>query len=279
MSSVILSKRAIARRRWHVTGLFGLGLTVFFIMLALLANWIAPHDPLRSVGQPFMEPSAEFYFGTDDLGRDLFSGVVYGARTSLLVGFSVATVSLLLGALIGGIAGFFGGWVDDLLMRLTELVQVLPRFFLALVVVALFGTSLTNLIAVLALTYWCSTARLMRSGVLATREVEYVIAARSIGQTRLKTLLKHVFPNTIAPVLIYVTLQVGRAILVEAGLSFIGLGDPNTISWGYLLNNAQPFIRRAWWLSLFPGTAIALTVLGVNLLGDGLRDWFDPRLR
>lgn len=268
------------RRFWahfrSPAALSGLGLTLFFVLVALFAGQIALVDPFRSVAAPFLPPSPAHPFGTDDLGRDIFSGVVYGARTSLLVGLSVAGVGLLLGVIVGGLSGYLGGWQDDLLMRLTELVLVLPRFFLALVVVAFFGASLLNLVLVLALTHWGFLARLTRAGVLSVRELEYVTAARALGRGDGAILLRHVLPNALAPVIVYASLQVGSAILIEASLSFLGLGDPNVISWGYLLNNAQPFMRRAWWMSLFPGAAIALTVLGVNLMGDALNDALSP---
>ncbi|MDQ3459858.1 MAG: ABC transporter permease [Deinococcota bacterium] len=276
--------RAPRGRSWrrfarNPAALLGLGLTLSFLLAALLANQLAPANPFRSVGAPLQPPSSEFWLGTDDLGRDIFSGVVHGARTSLLVGFTVAGASLLIGVLVGGLAGFFGGWIDDMLMRFTELVLVMPRFFLALVVVALFGASLRNLILVLALTSWEFTARLTRAGVLSTRALDYVMAARAVGRSEWSNLLKHVLPNVMAPVIAYVSLLMGSAILIEAGLSFIGLGDPNVISWGYMLNNAQAFMRRAPWMSVFPGLAIALTVLGINLLGDGLNAYWNPRAR
>lgn len=259
------------------TLIIGLGLSLAFIIVALLADILAPGDPFRSVGPPFQAPANFPPFGTDDLGRSLFHGVVHGARTSLSVGFAVAAASLLIGVLVGGVAGFFGGWIDDALMRFTELVLILPRFFLALVVVALFGPSLINLVMVLALTSWGFVARIVRSGVLSARGLEYVLAARSLGRSEVAILARHVLPNVMAPVVAYGALLIGNAILIEAGLSFIGLGDPNIISWGYLLNNAQAFMRRAWWLSMFPGLAIALTVLGINLLGDGVNAFLNPK--
>ncbi len=259
--------------------MIGLVLTGTFVLMAIFAGLIAPYDPFAFVATPFEPPSGDYLFGTDDLGRDVFSGVVYGARTSLLVGVAVAGASLVIGTVVGSIAGFFGGWVDDVLMRLTELLQVMPRFFLALMVVALFGPSLTNLVLVLALTSWELTARVARAGVLAIRELDYVVAARALGASPWKNLRSHVLPNAIAPVVALASLQVGSAILIEAGLSFLGLGDPNVISWGYMLNNAQSFVRRAWWMSVFPGAAVALTVLGVNLVGDGLNDFWNPRAR
>lgn len=262
-----------------LVGIAGYSLTVAFTLLAVFADWIAPSDPFAFVAEPFQPPSADHWLGTDDLGRDVFSGVVLGTRTSLVVGIVVAAASLVIGTLIGGLAGFIGGWVDDLLMRLTELLQVMPRFFLALMVVALFGPGLTNLIAVLALTSWELTARVARAGVLAIKELDYVLAARALGASSWRNLRTHALPNAIAPVAALAALQVGGAILIEASLSFLGLGDPNVTSWGYMLNNAQSFVRRAWWMSVFPGAAIALTVLGVNLMGDALYDRWNPRYR
>ena len=257
----------------------GLVLSGAFVLVAALGGLIAPTDPFSFVGTPFEPPSPQHWLGTDDLGRDVFAGVVHGARTSLLVGVAVAGASLIIGTVVGGVAGFAGGKVDDLLMRLTELSQVLPRFFLALTVVALFGPGLTNMVLVLALTSWELTARVARSGVLAVKELEYVTAAEALGSSSWRNLRTHVLPNTIAPVVALASLQVGGAILIEASLSFLGLGDPNVISWGYMLNNAQSFVRRAWWMSVFPGMAIAVAVLGVNLVGDALNDFWNPRSR
>jgi peptide/nickel transport system permease protein len=250
----------------------GAALCALFVLVALGADVIAPGDPFAAAGRPFEAPSAAHPFGTDDLGRDLLRGVVQGARVSLLVGLTVAAASLLLGMLVGGVAGYAGGAVDDGLMRLTELVMVLPRFFLALVVVSLFGSDLTHLVVVLAATSWGVVARVTRAGVLAVKEQEYVTAARALGAAGARVLARHVVPNVLAPVLAYAALGVGRAIVLEASLAFLGFGDPNLVSWGYLLHNAQAFARRAWWLSAFPGAAIALAVIGVNLLADGARN-------
>jgi len=274
-----MAERWLAARGWaprrssrlSPSLLVGGALTLGFVLLALLGGTLAPGDPFAAAGTPFAPPSAAHPFGTDDLGRDLLRAVLHGARVSLIVGATVAAASLTLGLLIGGVAGYRGGAVDDLLMRFTELVLVLPRFFLALVVVALFGASLANLIAVLALTSWGIIARVARAGVLTVKEREFVVAARALGGAGPRILLRHVLPNVLAPVVAYAALQVGNAILVEASLSFLGFGDPNLVSWGYLLNNAQAFVRRAWWLSVFPGAAIVLAVLSINLLADGLR--------
>lgn len=244
--------------------------TACFVAVALLAGTVAPGDPFQSVGPPFQPPSPAYPFGTDDLGRDVWRAVVHGARVSLLVGGAVATFSLVLGLAVGALAGWFGGFVDDALMRATEFVLVIPRFFLALVVMALFGAHLGLVIVVLAVTSWGVIARVTRAGVLAAKEQEYALAARALGARGRRVVARHLLPNVAAPALAYAALLVGNAMLLEASLAFLGFGDPNRISWGYLLNNAQAFVRRAWWLSVFPGAAIALAVLGINLVADGL---------
>ncbi len=280
-------KRAAARRRlrvWPVpiTGpvaTMGVTLTFVFVAAAALADVVSPVDPFAFAGTPFEPPSRDHWFGTDDLGRDVFSGVMHGARTSLLVGVAVAGASLVIGTLVGSVAGFMGRWADDTLMRFTEFVQVMPRFFVALTVVALFGPGLVNLVVVLSLTSWELTARVARSGVLTVKQLEFVTASEALGASRWRTLWVHVLPNAIAPVVAMASLQVGGAILIEAGLSFLGLGDPNVMSWGYMLNNAQSFVRRAWWMSIFPGAAVAVAVLGINLVGDALNDHWNPKHR
>ena len=248
-------------------------------LLALLANLIAPSDPTRSVGPPLQPPFGRFWLGTDDLGRDLFSNVVYGSRVSLLVGLLAAFTSGVVGTLVGGLAGYFGGLVDDGLMRLTEVFQVVPRFFLALIVTALFGPNVVVITLLLGLTFWPITARLLRAQVLSVRAREYVLAARALGAPDGRILLRHVLPSALPVVVVSTTLQMGAAILVEAGLSFLGLGDRSVVSWGNILNGAQPLIRIAWWTAVFPGLAITLTVVAANLLGDGLNASFAPGRR
>ncbi len=257
--------------------LIGLFLLLGVVLMALLAGILAPGDPLRPAGPPLLPPSAGHPLGTDDLGRDLLAMVLHGSRTSLLVGLAVAALSGLLGTLVGAVAGYRGRRVDDALMRLTELVQVVPRFFLLLVAAALFGPSLGLTILLLGLTFWPGIARLLRAQVLSLREREFILAARALGAPDRRILRRHVLPNALPVALAAMALQVGTAILVEAGLSFLGLGDRTLLSWGYLLNGAQPFLRTAWWMSVFPGLAIALTVLAVNLVADGLGAALDPR--
>ena len=247
-------------------------------VMAVLGPAVFKGNPLAAAGPPLQPPGGGYPFGTDDLGRDVLLGVINGARVSLLAGAIAATTSAVIGSVVGSAAGFFGRPIDDVLMRLTEIVQVAPRFFLAVLVAALFGPSLWYLALLLGLTFWPQTARLLRAQVLSLREREYVVAARAVGLGPVHVLVRHVLPNAASVVIITSALQVGAAILVEASLSFLGLGDRSLISWGYMLNNAQPFLRTAWWMSLFPGLALALTVLGTNLLADGIQTLLDPRL-
>jgi peptide/nickel transport system permease protein len=248
----------------------GIFLVASLSLVALFAHVIAPVDPWTSVSTPFSPPSLDHPFGTDDLGRDLFSGVVHGARSSLLVGLTVAALSASIGIFLGAAAGFFSGWLDDGVMRLTEFFQVMPRFFLALVVIALFKPGLVTITLVLGLTSWALTTRLLRAQVLSAREREYVVAVKALGGNSFYVLWKHVLPHALPPVIVHSALMVGQAMLAEAGLAFLGLGDPNHISWGYLLKNAQPFLRTAWWLPVFPGLALTLAVMAFNLASDGL---------
>jgi peptide/nickel transport system permease protein len=253
-------------------GAIGLTLTVAFVTVALLADVLAPFDPFAPIGLPLAAPSGAHWMGTDALGRDLLSGIIHGTRTSLIVAASVGVLTLVLGALIGAVSGFLAGLVDDVLMRLTELVQVLPRFFLAIVVIAMFGPGLDRLVVVLGLTTWTILARVLRAEVLSLREREFVEAARAGGATEVRVLLRHVLPNAMPAGLVYLGLVLAQVILLEASLGFLGLGDPNVISWGYLAGQAQRFLRTAWWLSFFPGMAIILAVLGINLVVDALND-------
>src|SRR5258708_6362066 len=260
------------------TVLLGLTFVLALVLVALGAGLLAPRDSFGMWNVVVGPPAAAELFGTDNLGRDVFSGVVHGARVSLLVGFVSALAASLIGIAIGGLAGYFGGLLDDGVMRFTEGFLVVPRFFLALVVVVLLGSNIWLIVVVLSLTYWPLTARVLRAQILTIRTRDYVQAARAVGTPELRILLRHVLPGALPPVIAQASLQIGSAILVEAGLSFLGLGDPNVMSWGAMLNDAQQFIFNAWWRSVFPGLAIMLTVLGVNLVADALIEAWDPRL-
>jgi len=268
-----LARRLRARyRRSHAGRMLAGGLLLLpIVAAALLPQLLAPYDPWASVAPPFQPPAPGHPFGTDDLGRDLFSQVVAGARTSLAAGVAVALLAAVLGIGIGMSAGFLGGWSDDMLMRLSEIVQVVPRFFVAILVAALFGAALENLILVLGLTAWPGLARIARAEALSLRRREFVQAALALGGSAPWVLRHHVLPHASRPVVAALSLIVCSAILTEAGLSYLGLADPNVISWGRLIDNAQAFLYRAWWLSVFPGLAIALTVVGIALLVDGWR--------
>lgn len=253
-------------------GALGAGLTLLLVLVGVLAPLLAPVDPFAVDGPSLSPPSRTHPFGTDALGRDLYSGVLHGARTSLVVAASVAALTAVIGATIGLVAGYAGAWVDDVLMRLTELFQVLPRFFLALVVIAFFGPGLDRLILLLGLTSWPLLARVIRAETFALRTREFVEAARVQGASRARILVREVLPNALPPGIALLGLLVAQVILIEASLSFLGLGDPSVTSWGALASEAQRFLRVAWWLSLFPGLAITLAVLGLNLLGDAVTD-------
>jgi peptide/nickel transport system permease protein len=253
-------------------------LIVGFIVTAVLAEALSPYDPFTLGDDTLLGPSAGHWMGTDDLGRDTLSRVIYGARVPLLVGFLATATSMLLGILIGSFSGYFGGRTDVILMRATEYVLVVPRFFLALLVVAMLGTGVMKIVLVIGLLGWPEVARVVRAQFLTLREREFVLAARAIGASHIKVIFGEILPNAIPPAVVVASILDARAILLEAGLSFLGLGDPNLISWGSLLSEAQERIGASVWLALFPGMALSLLVLFVNLFGDGINDVLNPKL-
>jgi peptide/nickel transport system permease protein len=261
----------------HPAGVVGLVITMVVVAVAVLAGVLAPGDPFASVARPLLPPSWSHPMGTDDFGRDVLAGVVHGARTSMVVVGWVMLIAGVLGVAVGAVAGYFGGILDELLMRVTDLFQSVPRFFLAVLVVALFGAGLDNLILVLGVSTWPWLARVVRADVLSMREREFVTASRALGASDARILARHVIPNVLPSAIVMVSLLASTVILLEAGLGFIGLSDPAAMSWGYLTNNAQRFLRVAWWMSVFPGAAIAVAVLGINLLGDAVNDVLNPR--
>jgi peptide/nickel transport system permease protein len=251
----------------------GLAVTLAILTVALSAERLAPGGPFASVGPALAPPSAAHPFGTDDLGRDLLASIAHGARTSLVVVSAVASLTFVLGTGIGALAGFRGGLVDDVLVRAAEVVQVVPRFFLAVLVVALYGPGLDRIVWVLGLTSWPTMARVVRAVTMSVQGRTFVEAARALGASPGRLLFRHVVPMMLPPAIVMLAATAGGVILLEACLSFLGLGDPARMSWGYLANNAQRFLRVAWWMALFPGAAIAAAILGVNLLADALSDW------
>ncbi|HEV2767775.1 MAG TPA: ABC transporter permease [Acidimicrobiales bacterium] len=272
-AAVATSRRRIVRRLLRrPAGVVGIALTGAVVAVGLLAPVLAPFDPFAVVGPSLSPPSGAHPMGTDALGRDLLSGVIFGARTSLVVVGLVGVLVLVIGVAIGTISSYLGGWTDDLLMRMTELFQVLPRFFLAIVVIAFFGAGLGLLVLVLGLTSWALLARVVRSEVLSLKEREFVEAARASGASGARIVVQDILPNALPAGLAFLGLILAQVLLIEASLGFIGLGDPNVVSWGYLASQAQRFLRVAWWMSVFPGLAIAVAVLGLNLLSDALTD-------
>lgn len=254
----------------------GLALLVLLVCVAVFAAQISSSPPKTGSADPLLGPSGEHWMGTDDLGRDTFSNVVYGTRAALLVGLVTAATSLAIGGIVGIVSGYFGGYVDDVLMRITETFQLMPRFFLALLLITVFGSGLWLVSLVLGLTFWPGTARVLRAQVLTLRGRDFVQAARAVGAGHTRIMLRHIFPNAFAPVVVIAATQVGGAILTEAGLSFLGLGDPTLVTWGQMLNDSQRFLRIAWWLFVFPGAALMLTVLATTMIADGLNEALRP---
>ena len=259
--------------------LFGLVLGVLIALLTIFGPLIYPTDPFEMVTAPMSPPGADLLLGSDFLGRDILAGIVHGARTTVLVGFSATLFTVVIGLVIGVLAGFYGGWVDNLLMRVTEFFQVLPGLLLAMVLVALFSPSLPTIIFAIGVVSWTPVARLTRAEFLKIKQREFVLAERAIGAGSWSIMWEIILPNALPPLIVAATLGVGVAILFEAALSFLGLGDPNTYSWGYMIGASRDFIWEAWWAVTFPGIAIFLTVLSVSLIGDGLNDAFNPKLR
>ena len=269
--------RRFARNRGAVIGCLVL---LAVIVVAALAPVMYPQSPWRLVGRPFLAPFAldRFPLGTDALGRDVMAGLMHGARVSLLIGLVSTAVALLIGVPLGGLAGYAGGLVDDALMRFTEFFQTIPSFALAIVIVAILQPSIASIVLAIAIVSWPPIARLVRGEVLSLRSREYVQAAITLGQTTPRILLSQVLPNTLAPIIVMASLMVASAILLESSLSFLGLGDPSLMTWGYMIGAGRTRLIEAWWISFFPGVAIFLTVLALNLVGEGLNDALNPRL-
>jgi peptide/nickel transport system permease protein len=257
----------------------GLGLIGLLVLATLLAPVLSPYDPLRQAGLPLRPPGPGHPMGTDDLGRDVFAGVLYGERVSLGVGLVASAIALVIGLVAGSVAGFFGGLVDDVIMRVTELFQVIPRVFLAILLVALFGQHVAVTAIAIGVLSWPASARVLRAEFLSRREAEYVMAARVAGASAFHQMVREVLPNAISPMIVTASLNVGTAILLEASLGFLGLSDPNLPSLGRMLQESLQFLQAAWWMSVFPGLVVALLVVAMNLAGDGLGDVLNPRLR
>jgi len=259
----------------------GLIIVLSFFILSVLTPHIAPYDPnIIDVEKILVPPSWEHLFGTDDLGRDVFTRMLYGASISLKVGFVAVGIAVLVGVFLGAIAGYYGGWIDIIIMRFVDIMLCFPSFFLILAVIAFMEPSIFNIMAVIGLTSWMGITRLVRAEFLTLKERDFVLAEKAMGASNFRIIFVHILPNAMAPVLVAATLGIASAVLVESALSFLGIGvQPPTPSWGNILTQGQSVLGIAWWLSFFPGMAILITVLGYNLLGEGIRDAIDPRLR
>ena len=268
------------RFRANKGGIVGLVLLAAIVAVALLAPMLFPGNPWKMVARPFVPPfeGMKFPLGTDTVGRNVAAGLAYGGRVSLLVGLVSTLAALLIGIPVGALAGYFGGRVDDLLMRVAEFFQTVPSFALAIVIVAIFQPSVVSITLAIGIVSWPPVARLVRGEVMSLRQREYIEAAILQGLSTPAIILRQILPNAVSPIIVMASLMVASAILLESSLSFLGLGDPNLMSWGYMIGAARTVIRQAWWLSLFPGVAIVLTVLALNLIGESLNDALNPRL-
>lgn len=266
-----------AQNRGALVGLF---ILIAIILMAVSAPLVYPESPWRMLQRPFLPPLEVdgFPLGTDTMGRNVAAGIMHGAWVSLLIGLVSTLVALTIGVPLGAIAGYYGGLIDDALMRFTEFFQTIPNFALAIVLVAIMQPSVASIVLAIALVSWPPVARLVRAEFMSLRHREYVEAARLVGQTNRTIILRQILPNTLSPIIVLASLMVATAILLESALSFLGLGDPNVMSWGYMIGAARTVIRQAWWLSFFPGLAILLTVLALNLVGEGLDDALNPKL-
>jgi len=279
----LVTLKRLARRR---TAIFGLGVVLVVLLAALFAPWLTPFDPLeQDINQRLKEPGWQtaagriHMLGTDHLGRDILARVIFGSRIALVVGVSAVLISGVLGMAIGLVAGYFGGKVDDFFMRLADIQLAFPFILLAIAVIGVLGPNLRNIIIVIGVSSWVVYARVVRGEVLSIREREFVQAAIALGSRDGRVLVRHVLPNAFTPWLVVATLDMARVIVIESALSFLGLGvQPPTPTWGGMLADGRVYLSTAWWLATFPGLAILVTVLGIKLLGDGLRDTLDPRL-
>lgn len=264
----------------NIGGVLGLAFIILVVVMAAIASLLYPTGPFTLTGSSYAQPFHDIFpLGTDSLGRDVAAGIVWGARVSLLVGFTTTVIAVFIGVVVGCLAGYFGGVIDSVLMRFTEIFQTIPSFIFGIVLVAIMSPSLYSIVIAIAVVTWPAVARLVRGEFLALRNREFVIAAVAMGMSNIRIILTQILPNTLSPIIVISSLMVATAILFEAGLSFLGLGDPNVMSWGFMIGAGRNAIRTAWWNSTFPGVAILLTVLAINLIGEGLNDALNPKLR
>ncbi|GAB5373924.1 MAG: ABC transporter permease [Acuticoccus sp.] len=276
MSPTLQFVHRFGRNRPAVAGVVVLALAAF---AAAFGPTLYNVDPFEMLGRPSQPPSARFPLGTDVSGRDILAGLLYGARVSLFVGIVASLLATSVGVLVGALAGFFGGVVDDILMRIVDFFLTIPSFVLAVVLVAILNPTITIITLTIAIVSWPSVARLVRGEFVSQRSRDYVMASKGLGMSTAEIIVVQILPNTLAPIVVVASLMVATAILTEAGLSFLGLSDPDVISWGYMIGVGRAVLRSAWWMAAIPGITIMITVLAINLIGEGLNDALNPRLR
>lgn len=267
------------RFRRNRAALLGLGLFIVVLAMALTAGLIEPDNPLRRAGPPLTAPFTDWSvpLGTDQLGRDILAGILHGARISLLIGVAATLVSIAIGVVIGAVSGYFGGWVDDVLMRVTEAFQTIPNFVLLLTLVAILGSSIEWIALAIGIVSWTAPARMVRAEFMSLRGREFVDAARNLGVSNTAIIFREILPNALPPIIVYASVIMALAILLESALAFLGLGDPNYASWGNMIGQGRAVLRSAWYCAAIPGIAIVLTVLSFSLVGEGLNDALNPR--
>lgn len=265
----------------HPSGVVGLAILLVVVGMALTAGVFYPDGPWRMVARPMLWPGQNpaYPLGTDVMGRDIFAGVMYGARVSVMVGLAAALAAILVGTFVGAVAGYYGGRVDDFLMRITDAFQTIPSFLAAVVIVGVIGPSVTTVICSISLVSWPMIARLARAEFLRLRNYDFVHACRIMGMSDTRIIVTQILPNCLSPIIVAASVLVATAIIVESGLSFLGLGDPNVISWGAIIGAGRSALRTAWYITVIPSAAVVMTVLALNLIGDALNDVLNPRLR
>ena len=262
------------------SALLGLIILCLVILMAVIANWIFPDDPFRLAGKPMSSPGTNgFLLGSDTLGRDVAAGIAHGAKTSILIGLLATIAAVFIGIIFGALAGYYGGIIDDSLMRITEIFQTIPSFVFAILLVAIMKPSIESIVIAITVVSWPAVARLVRGEFMSLKNREFVQACHTLGMNDSRIMIREILPNCLSPVIVIGSLMVATAILIESGLAFLGLGDPNIMSWGFQIGAGRTMLRSAWWVCTFPGIAILITVLAINLVGEGLNDAFNPRLR
>ena len=262
------------------SAVFGLIILFLVILMAVIANWIYPDDPFRLAGKPMSSPGTNgFLLGSDTLGRDVAAGIDHGAKTSILIGLLATIAAVFIGIIFGALAGYYGGVIDDALMRVTEIFQTIPSFVFAILLVAIMKPSIESIVIAITVVSWPAVARLVRGEFMSLKNREFVQACHTLGMNDSRIMMREILPNCLSPVIVIGSLMVATAILIESGLAFLGLGDPNIMSWGFQIGAGRTMLRSAWWVCTFPGIAILITVLAINLVGEGLNDAFNPRLR